>query len=653
MNQTEGVQETENESEYKSLRKSFIISDHLKPIRIVIPVIIILMIIVIMSFYAQIQKKNIIANAEQVTNQMAEYIAGSISSVIGYAESSIKLASTTISQSMTSETLEDPVKIIAPMVDNTPFDKIEYIRKDGMNVMNIGDSFDASDRVYFIEGIKGNTGIWNNFHPKNSQETLLNFYTPIVYQGKIAGVLTGYIAAAKQIEPLFEKKLYGQDIYGLLIDENDMVICSTMESEYIEDLSLDLFMERMGATDEQKSRVFNIIDKADDTAVSYKDSDGEERISVARIPEADWKVVIVVPQRSFLAIAGKNTRDSIIVILIISLILISYATFVLIRNIKRRKEITRENIKLEEENRIFNEEKNEYYNTLGTLAVVYNSLHVIDLLHDTYVEFSGKEKFNDIIKNEEGAGQKLLQAINVLTTDECRERALKFVNPETLADRMRNKKYIAAQFISKRIGWFVLAFITMEKDKSGRPVKVILTTQGIDAEIKQKEDLINKSRTDELTGLLNRRAYEEDIYEKNKIPEKDDFVLVSLDVNGLKTVNDNLGHAAGDELLIGAGQCMKKSFAPYGNLYRTGGDEFIAILFCDNEKLKEILAAFEETMSRWRGKLIDSISISYGYVSKTEKPDLSVRELGIISDRRMYEAKAEYYRKAGIDRRGV
>lgn len=653
MNQTEGVQETENESEYKSLRKPFIISDRLKPIGIVIPVIIILMIIVIMCFYAQIQKKNIIVNAEQVTNQMAEYIAGSIFSQIGYAKSSIKLASITISQSMTSETLENPVKIISPMLDNTPFDEIEYIRADGMNVMNIGESFDASDRVYYIEGIKGNTGIWNNFHPKNSDETLMNFYTPIIYQGKIAGVLTGYIAVAKQIEPLFEKKLYGQAIYGLLIDENDMVICSTIESDYIEDLSLDLLMERLGAEDEQKLKVTNIINKAGETAVSYKDSDGEERICVARIPETDWKVVIVVPQRSFYAIAGKNTRDSIIVILIISVILISYASFLLIRNINRRREIAKENAKLEEENRIFNKEKNEYYNTLGTLALVYNSLHVIDLLHDTYVEFSGKEKFNDIIKNEEGAGQKLIQAINTLTTDECKERALEFVNPETLADRMQNKKYIAARFVSKRIGWFLLSFITMEKDAAGRPAKVVLTTQGIDEEIKQKENLINKSRTDELTGLLNRRACEEDIYEDNKLAEKDDFVLVSLDVNGLKTVNDKLGHAAGDELLIGASQCMKNSFAPYGNLYRTGGDEFIAILFCDNEKLKEILAAFEETMSRWRGKLVDSISISYGYVSKTEKPDLSVRELGIISDRRMYEAKAEYYRKAGIDRRGV
>ena len=42
------------------------------------------------------------------------------------------------------------------MTEHTPFGGIEYIRADGMNVMNIGEPFDASDRVYYIEGIKGN-----------------------------------------------------------------------------------------------------------------------------------------------------------------------------------------------------------------------------------------------------------------------------------------------------------------------------------------------------------------------------------------------------------------------------------------------------------------------------------------------------------------
>ncbi|MCR4902299.1 MAG: diguanylate cyclase [Butyrivibrio sp.] len=794
MNQNEAVRK--KGSEYEDLHNTVIVDDRLKPVSVIMPIVIILMIIAVMGIYTLVQRKSIIIDAEQVTNQMAEYIADSISNEMYYAKSSIRLASSTISQSMTSDTLEDPARIIGPMVVNTPFNGIEYIRADGMNVMNIGEPFDASDRVYYIEGMKGNTGVWNNYHPKTSKETLMNFYTPIIYQGKITGVLTGYIAATTQIKPLFETTLYGQDIYGLLVDENNMVICSTVESEYIKDLSLDLFLNRFNATDEQKARVFNAINNATDVATTFKDSSGAGIISATTIPGTEWKVVINVPRTSFNAIVNKNTIDSIITILIISLILISYASFVLFNNMKRRRQIADENTKLEEENRVFNEEnkrafkeisairdiiasanmgtwrielvegkepcmyvddtmksllgvsdkertpeetyndwfnnitpqavpsvlasvekmeqgkfdentylwnhpskgeryvrcggtaqpipggyllsgyhydvdetvredqakvsmlkdalneKNDYFNTLGIISDIYNSLHVINLVEDTVDDFSSKEKFRDILDHKQGAGEMIFKVISAVSTDECRERALEFTDLGTLADRMQNKQFISSKFISKRIGWYLATFIAMETDEKGRPTRVILTTQSIDEEVKQEEKLIHKSQTDELTGLLNRRAYEEEVYEQNSVPEKEYFVLMSLDVNGLKVVNDTLGHVAGDELLIGASRAMKECFGSYGKIYRTGGDEFIAILFCDDEKLKEVLADFDATMESWRGKLVNSLTISYGYVSKEEEPKLSVRDLAAIADKRMYESKSAYYRKKGVDRRG-
>ncbi|MCR5090912.1 MAG: sensor domain-containing diguanylate cyclase [Oscillospiraceae bacterium] len=794
MNQNDAVRK--NNSEYEPLHSTVIVNDRLKPVRIIIPVIVIIMIIAVMSVYSYFQRQNIIENIEQVTNQMAEYIAGNIANEMDYAKSSIKFASSAISQSMTSDTLENPAEIITPMVENSPFDQIEYIRADGTNVMNIGRPFDASDRVYYTEGIKGNTGVWNNYHPMMSQETLMNFYTPIFYRGEITGVLTGYIAATTQLAPLFETSLFGEYIYGLLVDENDMVICSTIESEYVKDLTLDTFMDGFDIAEDQKLRIRNTINNATELAVSYKDPSGDGRICATKIPGTEWKVVIVVPDTSFQAIVNRNTRDAVITILIIGLLLISYAASVLFRNVKRRREIAKENAKLEEENRDFDEEnkrvfreisairdinasanmgtwriellegkeprmyaddtmkallgisgkvktpeetygdwfnnitpqaissvfesvekmkqgrfdentylwihpnkgeryvrsggtaqkihdgyllrgyhydvdevvrddlakvamlqealneKNDYYNTLGTLAGVYNSLQVIDLLEDTVVEFSARESFKDIVDHKRGAGEMLAYVMTALTTDECRDRALEYTDLRTLADRMQKKKYIATQLVSKRIGWFLASFISLETDADGRPTRVIFTTQSIDEEKRQEEILIHRSRTDELTGLLNRRAYEEDIYEKNDVPVKDCFVSMSLDVNGLKAVNDTLGHAAGDELLVGASQCMKKSLGPYGKIYRTGGDEFIAILFCDNGKLKEVLADFEETMAKWKGKLVGGLTVSYGFVSKEEEPELSVRELGAIADKRMYEAKSAYYRKKGVDRRG-
>jgi len=62
---------------------------------------------------------------------------------------------------------------------------------------------------------------------------------------------------------------------------------------------------------------------------------------------------------------------------------------------------------------------------------------------------------------------------------------------------------------------------------------------------------------DSLTGLLNRRAYERDFSETLDKRADSNLVFGSLDMNGLKTINDTVGHEAGDEMIIGAAECMQ------------------------------------------------------------------------------------------------
>ena len=72
----------------------------------------------------------------------------------------------------------------------------------------------------------------------------------------------------------------------------------------------------------------------------------------------------------------------------------------------------------------------------------------------------------------------------------------------------------------------------------------------------KKEKFRYTSNTDELTRCYNRRAYEEDI---NKLDLTKEWVYVSMDINGLKNANDSFGHAAGDELIRAAADCMKNT----------------------------------------------------------------------------------------------
>ena len=163
---------------------------------------------------------------------------------------------------------------------------------------------------------------------------------------------------------------------------------------------------------------------------------------------------------------------------------------------------------------------------------------------------------------------------------------------------------------------------------------------------------MERSNTDELTGFYNRHAYEEEMSRLKRTILKENFVYVSIDVNGLKIVNDTLGHDAGDELILGACECMEKCFGKYGDLYRTGGDEFTAILYIGKNDIAAIMEEFEKEVNEWHGKQVDSISVSVGYVKAKEAQGCSISTVASLADSKMYEAKTEFYKKKGLDRRG-
>lgn len=164
----------------------------------------------------------------------------------------------------------------------------------------------------------------------------------------------------------------------------------------------------------------------------------------------------------------------------------------------------------------------------------------------------------------------------------------------------------------------------------------------------EKEKLLYTSNTDELTRCYNRHAYENDV---NKLELDDEWIYMSMDLNGLKRVNDSFGHMAGDELICGAAECMKNTFNDFGNVYRIGGDEFVVLITNNTNEFDTMLKDFDNKVLNWHGEFVDSMTISYGYVFSSEKKWEKIHDISKAADKRMYEDKARYYRENGIDRR--
>ncbi len=180
---------------------------------------------------------------------------------------------------------------------------------------------------------------------------------------------------------------------------------------------------------------------------------------------------------------------------------------------------------------------------------------------------------------------------------------------------------------------------------------IMLQNEVITLEKRNAEKWMQRSNTDELTGCYSRYAYEEEMTSLEAETPAENFVYVSVDVNALKEVNDTYGHNEGDELLIGAAECLKQCIGEYGRLYRTGGDEFAALLYADEAQLEQIRKNLKEATANWKGSTPEKLTISCGYASKKTDADCTVRKMAILADHRMYEAKAAYYRETGKERR--
>ena len=163
--------------------------------------------------------------------------------------------------------------------------------------------------------------------------------------------------------------------------------------------------------------------------------------------------------------------------------------------------------------------------------------------------------------------------------------------------------------------------------------------------------LASASFIDHQTELMNRRAYEETKARLEHLSLEENFVYLTADVNGLKEVNDTRGHAAGDELIRGAADCLRETLEPYGEVFRIGGDEFAAFLHLSESQLAHVMAELLRIAADFRGDNITELSISCGSAGVREFPGEDLSRLIRIADDRMYAEKKEYYRRTGRERR--
>jgi diguanylate cyclase (GGDEF)-like protein/PAS domain S-box-containing protein len=174
-------------------------------------------------------------------------------------------------------------------------------------------------------------------------------------------------------------------------------------------------------------------------------------------------------------------------------------------------------------------------------------------------------------------------------------------------------------------------------DQEGNITGVVLVFRDCTDKRKKQKEIEYLSYHDQLTGLYNRRFFDEEL-KRLDVPRNLPLTLVMIDVNGLKLINDAFGHPIGDMLLKAVGDVLSDGLRADDIIARIGGDEFAVLMpGTDFEQTGSIMERITEIMAREKVENIP-LSLSFGWETKTSE-DENIGKVFDAAEDRMYSNK--------------
>jgi diguanylate cyclase (GGDEF)-like protein/PAS domain S-box-containing protein/putative nucleotidyltransferase with HDIG domain len=267
---------------------------------------------------------------------------------------------------------------------------------------------------------------------------------------------------------------------------------------------------------------------------------------------------------------------------------------------------------------LFIDKKNSEQKTLETTkrfqSLLKNSVSIITIVDNQGNYVHASESATDLIgiKEEALIGKNFLEVLP--------DKAEDFMN--TIATINKTKKPIYKEEIyylndEERIYESIVFPIEF---KEGEVVLIGSIANDITERKEKQKEIEYLNLHDHLTGLYNRRFFEEELIRLD-VERNLPLSIMMIDVNGLKLINDTLGHAMGDEMLIKSANTIRFSLRADEITARIGGDEFSVILpKCDETQVSAIAERIEENIEKESEDGIP-MSLAIGSYTKTDSKE--------------------------------
>lgn len=235
------------------------------------------------------------------TKQMATLVNDSLLNGL----KNIQMLSSLTGKMLTSSTVD--ISALQRILDNSIFDFIEFTDKYGKNHNTTGGVSEAGDRQYYLNAMRGNSGIEVIFNSRATEETLLVFYSPVYYHGDVLGSLIGTYRETNHLDKLLTMDVFGYRAEAYLCDKEGIIIASNQGIDTRDKIRInDVLSPRIS----KYSDNFASIPESETKIIPLNNN--ETGACFMGLKNFDWYIVQVFPEQANIEMVSNANRIGII-----------------------------------------------------------------------------------------------------------------------------------------------------------------------------------------------------------------------------------------------------------------------------------------------------------------------------------------------------
>ncbi len=369
-------------------------------------------ILVALFAFIRINNDRVLAQNASYVGDAAELSASRVSNVIRVAQGNIKNLAGLYGGVLTDD--HPNSEVLEKLTDNATFDYIRFIDADGNIVTKSGETVNVADRDYFIDGMKGNSGLCYIKESKHTNEIYFVFYAPVNHEGKIVGLLVG-VFTHDNMKSHIATTFFDTEATTYLCNIDGEVLAYSGTATWLEDSEkynnniLDYYTHSERVSDDIVGEIRDAFTENRSYSYTFHGTSGESTAYAANVKYNDWMLIQVFPSSVTVGMIDISQRAGIFLVVGVVIVFVIYIAFLLFQKYRQTKRLMKEKHKVEDIVKSvtelfvrfmvadFETDRYEYFEKNDGMPKSGRYTELIKYVADMYIDEDGEEKMSDTV----------------------------------------------------------------------------------------------------------------------------------------------------------------------------------------------------------------------------------------------------------------